>query len=92
MNIIKNRLTALVLVLTIIMLAGAAPAAALQSAFVPSYSYAGSEYYRRLLAVELTGDPRQDIVNIALSPEGYIEGGMEGDYSGSSRVCNNFSE
>lgn len=82
----------LALVLTLFMLAGAVPASAVESVFVPSPSYAESDFYRRLLEVELTGDPRQDIVSIALSQEGYIEGGMEGDNGGNGRVCNNYCE
>jgi len=82
----------LVFALTLLALVCAMPAAAMQPVFEPSPSYAESEYYRRLLEVQLTGDPRQDIVNIALSQEGYIEGGMEGDFGGNGRVCNNFSE
>lgn len=86
------RVTALMLALVIALATGAMSASALQPVFEPSSSYAQSEYYQRLLDVELTGDPRQDIVNIALSQLGYREGGMAGDHGGSSRVCNNYTE
>ncbi len=91
----KYRMTRMAaLVMTLIMAAAmyAVPASALQPVFEPSSSYAGGEYYRRLLEVELTGDPRTDIVNIALSQMGYKEGGMEGEYAGQGVVCNNFTE
>jgi|GEM_PF-1577429 len=85
------RMAAMILVLAA-MVAAAMPAMAVPSVFQPSESYAEGEYYQKLLDVEFTGDPRQDVINIALSQVGYIEGGKSGDYSGYSRVCNNFSE
>jgi len=86
------RILSLVLAFASMLMFAASPVMALQPVFVPSESYAGSEYYQRLLDVELTGDPRTDIVNVALSQLGYEEGGMEGQYSGDSRFCNNFTE
>ena len=86
------RTISLILALCFLTLTGAMPAAAVESVFVPSPSYAESDFYRQLLEVELTGDPRQDIVAIAMSQEGYIEGGMEGDNGGNGRVCNNYCE
>ncbi len=80
------------LLAAVLMLFSAVPVYAAQSVFMPSQSYAEGQYYQNLLDVELTGDPRQDVVNIALSQLGYTEGGREGQYSGYSRVCNNFSE
>jgi len=83
---------AAVFLTAVLALFAAVPAYAAQSVFMPSQSYAEGQYYQKLLDVELTGDPRQDVVKIALSQLGYTEGGREGQYSGYSRVCNNFSE
>ncbi len=83
---------AVMLLAAVLVLCGALPAYAAQSVFMPSQSYAEGEYYQKLLDVELTGDPRVDTVSIALSQVGYMEGGRDGQYSGYSRVCNNFSE
>ena len=48
-----------------------------------SSSYMASKYYDRLCAVQLTGDQRTDIVEIAKSQIGYHEG-AKGDFSGTS--------
>ncbi len=92
MKRIMLRIIAAIIVLSVALIAGVPAAFAMEPAFVPSQSYAQSEFYQRLLEVELTGDPRQDIVNIALSQLWYKEGGMEGDHGGNGRVCNNFTE
>ena len=47
-----------------------------------SSSYKGSTYYTKLTQVEITGDFRTDIVNIAKSQIGYQEGASEGQYDG----------
>lgn len=56
-------------------------------AVTPSYevssSYKSGKYYTQLKSVMLTGDPATDIVNIALSQNGYHEGGSRSDLSGS---------
>lgn len=56
-------------------------------AVTPSYSvsssYKSGKYYTQLQSVMLTGDPATDIVNIALSQNGYHEGGSRSDLSGS---------
>jgi len=79
------RVLSLVLVFAAMLAAFAAPASAMESVFYHSDSYASSEYYQKLTEVQLTGDPRVDIVNIALSQLGYEEGGMQGEYGGSGR-------
>lgn len=87
-----GRVLSLLLVFFMVLTVGALPAQALESVFAPSESYANSEYYQRLLDVELTGDARTDVINIALSQMGYREGGMAGEYGGSGRLCNNYTE
>ncbi len=44
--------------------------------------YKQSAYYRRLLALELTGDQRYDFVSVALSQLGYHEGNSDRDMDG----------
>ena len=92
MKKIMLRAAAAVLAAAVVLLSGGLSAYALVPVFEPSSAYAQSEYYQRLIDVELTGDPRQDIVAVALSQLGYREGGMAGDNSGSGRVCNNYTE
>ena len=51
--------------------------------YTMSSSYLSSKYYSQLCSVQLTGDQRIDIVEIAKSQIGYHEG-AKGDFSGSS--------
>lgn len=44
--------------------------------------YKNSEYYAKLQQVELTGNYRDDVINVALSQVGYHEGDSEADYAG----------
>ena len=44
--------------------------------------YANSSYYSALREVVLTGNYREDIINIALSQVGYHEGDSDADYAG----------
>lgn len=57
-----------------------------------SPSYQSGKYYRALQAVELTGDPRTDIVNIALSQVGYQESTYMKELSGEIVGNVNFTE
>jgi len=59
-----------------------AAAHAMEPKLAVSDAYAGSVYHERLTAVELTGDWRTDIVNVALSQIGYHEGFSKADYDG----------
>lgn len=64
---------------------------------VPGYSvsssYKSSSYYTALCNVALTGNQREDIVNVALSQVGYKEGSAAGDYSGADDGSyNNYTE
>lgn len=52
--------------------------------YTPSNEYKNSVYYQNLLRVNLTGDMRTDIVNIAKSQVGYHEGNSESEYGGDS--------
>ena len=61
--------------------------------YIPSESYKNGPYYSKLLSVNLTGNMRQDIVNIALSQEGYHEGDNINDLSGTNTSSkNNYTE
>ena len=74
------------------------PAVALQAeAATPGYtvssSYKASSYYSALCNVVLTGNQREDIVNVALSQVGYREGSSSNDYSGADDGSyNNYTE
>ena len=57
-----------------------------------SASYQSGKYYRALTEVNLTGDPRTDIVNIARSQVGYQEGGSQNQLSGEVLGSMNFTE
>lgn len=47
-----------------------------------SAAYKSGKYYEKLINVELTGDLRADIVNVAVSQIGYTEGNEESHWSG----------
>lgn len=55
---------------------------------VCSAGYKSGPYYAKLCNAAVTGNQRQDIVNIALSQDGYREGNLAGTTAGS----NNFTE
>jgi hypothetical protein len=58
-----------------------------------SSSYASSSFYSELLDVTLTGNMREDIINVALSQVGYREGNYYGDYGGEDDgYYNNYTE
>lgn len=77
---------------------GVVESRALTITYTPSPQYKGSIYYQRLQAVELTGDPREDIIRVALSQKGYHEGyklaHLDGMFTESDddNVCKNYSE
>ncbi|MBQ3215936.1 MAG: InlB B-repeat-containing protein, partial [Oscillospiraceae bacterium] len=74
------------------------PALAPQTrAVTPTYSvsssYKSSTYYDKLCDVVLTGNQRDDIINVALSQVGYREGSYSGDYNGAYDAnYNNYTE
>ena len=55
-------------------------------------SYQTGPYYRNLLNVRLTGNQREDIVAVANSQVGYMEGGSDKDLSGTSNNHRNYTE
>lgn len=57
-----------------------------------SSSYRGGIFYRRLRNVTLTGDPRTDIVNVAMSQVGYTEGNNASALSGLANGSKNYTE
>ncbi len=69
--------------LTVLMLvAAAAPALALTPTYNVTSAYAGSSFYKEFVKVELTGNYRADLINIAYSQVGYHEGRGEKDRNG----------
>ncbi len=71
----------------------AKPASALTLGYSVSSAYASSPYYTALCNVTLTGNQREDIINVALSQVGYREGDYAGDYSGADDgYYNNYTE
>ena len=67
------------------------------NAVTPNYTvssaYKASPYYSALLNVELTGNQREDIINVALSQVGYREGNYSGDTGGENDgYYNNYTE
>lgn len=64
------------------------------AAYAVSDAYLNSPYYAAVNAVELTGDTRTDLLNVARSQLGYIEGGEEGDFGGGggTGVRDNYTE
>ena len=65
-----------------------------EAAYTVSEAYRGSGYYAAVNAVTLTGDARADLLSVARSQLGYIEGGQPGDFggSGSTGVRDNYTE
>ena len=75
--------------LALVLLVGALPLCTVKvNALTPTYSvssaYAATSYYDKLCAVKLTGNQRDDIINVALSQVGYVEGSYTGDYGGAN--------
>ncbi len=58
----------------------------------PSEGYAGSKYHRNLLAVELTGDMRHDVIAVAVSQVYYYEGNGIFDFAGLNPGSGNYTE
>ena len=75
------------ILLAVMLLIGLLPMYTVKTqALTPTYSvssaYAATSYYDKLCAVQLTGNQRDDIINVALSQVGYTEGSYSGDYGG----------
>lgn len=69
-----------------------ASASALTPGYEVSLQYKESEYYQKLLSVELTGDQALDIANVALSQKDYHEGNSPADFGGGSSGSGNYTE
>ncbi|MBR6594708.1 MAG: InlB B-repeat-containing protein [Clostridia bacterium] len=59
-----------------------AAAKQVEPSYIFSAEYLNSSYYRRLMACELTGDLRHDVITVALSQIGYHEGNSDADMDG----------
>ena len=74
-------------ILALMMLVSLLPQIKVQ-ALTPTYSvsssYKATSYYSKLCDVKLTGNQRDDIINVALSQVGYVEGSSSGDYGGAN--------
>ena len=77
-----------------VLLPGAGLVPAANAAYTVSDAYRNSPFYAAVNAVELTGDARTDLLSVARSQLGYIEGGEAGDFggSGSTGVRDNYTE
>lgn len=75
---------------TVIMVTSATPAFALS--YSGSSSYGSGPYYTNLTKVNLTGNKRTDIVNIAKSQVGYHEGDNSSQLSGTFDGNKNYTE
>ena len=73
-------------------LSAALSAAAGALTYGGSESYKSGKYYKQLCEVELTGDLRADIVNVAKSQVGYLEGSNSSQLAGTYNGSNNFTE
>ena len=67
-------------------------AAAQSLEYSASSSYKSSKYYKNLTEVKLTGDQATDIVNVAKSQVGYLEGYSSSDLSGTAGGSGNVTE
>ena len=85
----KIYLTVIVAVLCLALLAGVH---ALSATADFSQSYLSGIFYRRLRNVDLTGDPRTDLVNVAMSQVGYVEGDSSNQLSGCTPGTKNYTE
>ncbi|MBE7016007.1 MAG: CHAP domain-containing protein [Ruminococcaceae bacterium] len=71
------------------------PVSAVAPVYTCSTAYKNSTYYQRLTNVNLSGNQRTDIINVAKSQVGYREGNCDADLSGwndGSHSYNNYCE
>ena len=95
MNKYIKRITALVIALITIMSLACTSLSAITfttGANSVSDSYRSSIYYKNLSSVPRTGDGRTDVLAVALSQIGYVEGNENGQYSGTVAGSNNYTE
>lgn len=65
---------------------------ALAVSYTTDSNYDGTVFFDRLIDVELTGDPRIDIVNVAFSQYGYCESDSSKELSGMKPGMDNYTE
>ena len=82
--------TGLIILVLICLLLTALPTYSVEPNF--SESYASGIFYRRLKNVTISGDPRTDFVNIAMSQIGYVEGNSKSEISGCTPGTGNYTE
>jgi len=90
-----KRLILNLLIMILVFDVGVFPAYATSAVYTCSAEYRSSIYYERLMNVNLTGDYRTDIINVAKSQVGYREGCCDADLSGwndGSHSYNNYCE
>ncbi len=87
---VSTFLLALLLLVTLVLPAVPTEASALS--YSGSASYKSGKYYKALTQVNLTGNQRTDIVNIAKSQVGYQEGANSSQLSGTVRGNGNCTE
>lgn len=68
-----------------VVLSAALPASAATPTYNMSKQYKAEKYYKNFSAVELTGDQATDVLAIALSQLGYLEGNSDADLGGVSK-------
>lgn len=90
MRKILYAVVALVLLLSLTLISTSADSVSYSS---PSKAFKGTVYHNSLLAVNLTGDEREDVIALALSQLYYCEGNSESDFHGLNTSGNgNFTE
>ena len=82
----------LILAVLIMLVLGPITPQAAALSYSGSNSYQSGKYYTALTAVTLTGDQRTDIVNVAKSQVGYLEGSSSSQLSGTSNGSGNYTE
>ena len=85
----------LAVLLALITLVAVLPLTAIKAdalSYSGSSSYMSGPYYQKLIAVNLTGNQRVDIVNVAKSQVGYQEGSSRSSLSGTSYGGSNCTE
>lgn len=95
MKRLLSLLTALVLTVSVFAASSALPASAAtyrSASNSASSSYKGGKFYGNFQKVELTGDNRTDVIALALSQVGYLEGDSNGAFSGTVAGSKNYTE
>ncbi len=89
------KIISVIVLIGVLLNVGIAPVYATPAVYSCSTAYATSIYYQRLLSLNLTGNQRIDIINVAKSQIGYREGDRDTDLSGlndGTHSYNNYCE